>query len=137
MRKLPGTFAILATATVLAACPPPGEQTAAGLATEADTTRCATTERIYKNHGTLTKELFVTVSHECGLDTLPPITWARVSVRDSAGNVVNNQQDSIAFGDTHRGSFLVPGGGTVRVECPRSELVRHGCPWKYSLTVRF
>lgn len=121
----------------LAACPPAGDDRAdAAIATESDVTPCGRTDTIYVNHTTVAKELFIRATNFCGRNE-PTLLPGRIWVSDSAGNVIGGQEADLLFKRTHRGTFMVPGGAHIRLECPDHLTATEGCAWQYSVTVRF
>lgn len=107
-------------------------ENAAALVTEGDVTQCGHTDDVYTNHTTSAKSLHVKVKNEClGRDTLGTDS-ARVWVRDAQGNVVNHQDVKVPHMGTHRGTFSVPEGASLRVECAERLLQPEvGCSWEY------
>lgn len=141
---MPNTFCfpgsrLLLLVPLLTACPDDDADSATGedigatvLVTEGDLTQCGRTEDVYANHTTSAKSLHVRVKNECiGRDTLNTDS-ARVWVRDARGQVVNNQDVKVPYLGTHRGTFSVPEGATLRIECSE-RLLQHevGCSWEY------
>ncbi len=113
-----------------------GAEGASALVTEGDVTQCGRTEDVYANHTRRDKELHVRVRNSCmGRDTLGADS-ARVWVRDGQGGVVNGQDVKIPFQGTHRGSFTVPGGATLRVECSARLLREEGCAWEFKYLLK-
>lgn len=116
----------------LAACAPENQGSAAGgLVTEADSLRCGATSTLYTNHTAAPKDLHVRVSYDCmSDDTLRPAT-GRLVVLDAQNRVVQNQDQALTAGTTHRGTFTVTAGARLVLEC-RGFSVGIGCRWSYS-----
>lgn len=128
---VPAVWTVLAALTAFA-CRPADDAAASLLITETGVVACSHTSDIYTNHTTSPRDLHVKVTSGCiGRDTLA-IDSARVWVRDAQGGVYNRQDVRIGYQQTHRGTFTVPGGASLRVECPDS-LFRSedGCSWEY------
>jgi hypothetical protein len=106
-------------------------ENAAALVTEGDVTQCGHTDDVYTNHTTSARSLHVKVKNECfGRDTLGTDS-ARVWVRDAQGQVVNRQDVKVPHLGTHRGTFSVPEGASLRIECAERLLQDAGCSWEY------
>jgi hypothetical protein len=114
----------------------PGAELASALITEGDITQCGRTEDVYANHSNRDKELHVRVSNKCwGRDTLGTDS-ARVWVRDAQGRPVNNQDVKIPYDGTHRGTFVVPGNATLRIECSQRLFQDEGCSWEFKYLLK-
>lgn len=130
-------FGALGAAVLWAACAEVGgqQESAGGLVQVSDSTACGVTEYVYTNHTTLAKELFVVVKNLCEIDSLAVSGPAAVRVRRRDGSADTTQQAKVAHGRTHRGTFMIPPGGHLEVECPTGYF--RCCPWRYSLTIKF
>lgn len=129
------TWQVLALSTVvLAACDPPGgPPVSAGLVTEADSLQCGSSAVLYVNHTANAKDLHVHASYNCIMDDSIRPPAARLYVVDAQNKVVPGQDVQIPSGTPHRGTFTVPGGGSLKLECPGISLLHAGgCQWSYS-----
>jgi hypothetical protein len=113
-----------------------GQEMERALGTVRDSTPCGETETIYTNHTTLAKELFVAVGNQCLRDTIMPVAGlAHVRVFKKGGAVDTTQRASVSYDRTHRGTFMIPPGGGLEVECPDG--FQGCCPWRYRYTIKF
>lgn len=121
----------LALLALLACGPGSGaEEAMALMAQESDTLSCHTTESVYTNHTGNGRDLHVRLTNDCfPVDTLrmPP---AHIRVKNAAGGVVTDI--TVDWDKTHRGTFTIPAGGSLELECPQGALTTDGCPWTYS-----
>lgn len=132
MKLAVAALAAVAAAVLAAACAPDDDQTRSGsLVTEADSLRCGRTAVLYSNHSVNAKDLHVRASSDCISDDSLNVRPARLVVLDGQNRVVQNQDVTIPQGTTHRGTFTVPGGARLQLECPGFS-VGIGCRWSYS-----
>lgn len=131
-----GLWAAVAVAVAVVACQqgPAGGDTAAGLVTESDSMSCGTTSTIFTNHTANAKDLHVRSTWRCTMvDTIRP-PYGRLVVFDAQGRVSQGQDVQLPYGETHRGSFTIPGGGgRLVLECRGDRILEgNGCQWSYS-----
>jgi hypothetical protein len=130
------TALLLASSVLSAACGGAEGDSAAATVTESDTTRCGSSAAIYNNHTQNPRDLHVRVRNGCmDIDTIQPARPARLRVLDAQNNVVGNQDVQIPPQTTHRGTFNVPGGARLQLDCPGFAL-RDGCTWTYQYVLR-